>query len=374
MKRNGNFKICNINPKILISHKDLEAIKHIVSIAPQEAQWFHRCERIIEGNTVYYRVYEMYIPQQYTSMATVESDPMMMYNFYKEIKQEHGEDKANEIMKNLTVWSHSHHTMGVTPSSQDEKQFKEQCKNAVESNIASPQLMLIFNKANTYYSKLWDPKFDLTFENIDMVYDIYDFSHITKQAKEKFLKPKKPAFSSKKTSYKTKKVSRDILNWRWDSDSYYNYTDSSSSDLSSYINSNELLMENSVLLKALTSYKPKSQNKNFFKKLKQGLSVVHLSALSEAICMDPEIIFEMGTSLDWLLNKDSFDEDFQDLIHEINSLKLTSEELKACIIFSDRIAQRMIDTTGKIDLDDILNEFAEAIQASTETTYEKIGW
>ena len=64
MKPNGKFKI-SYDPSLLISHEDLQRIRHIVDIAPKEAQWFCRMERIEENSSIFYRIYEMYIPEQY---------------------------------------------------------------------------------------------------------------------------------------------------------------------------------------------------------------------------------------------------------------------------------------------------------------------
>ena len=197
MKKAGNLKILNKQPVILISHYDLKAIQHIVAVAPKEAQWFHRLEKIGENGHAIYRIYEMYIPEQYCSGAEVESEPEMMMNFYKELRDEHGQDKANEIMSNLTVWCHSHHNMGVGPSGQDTKQFKEQIENAKLQKVDLPQMMMIFNKKDDYYCRLWDPVDQILYENVDLVIGSYDFSHISEQAKTKFKKPKvKPIAAS----------------------------------------------------------------------------------------------------------------------------------------------------------------------------------
>ena len=92
MKPNGNFKI-SYDPSLLITHKDLQRIRHIVDIAPKEAQWFCRMKKIQKASSIYYKIYEMYIPEQYCSSAEVESDPQMMYKFYKELKEEYGSEE-----------------------------------------------------------------------------------------------------------------------------------------------------------------------------------------------------------------------------------------------------------------------------------------
>lgn len=192
MKPNGEFKILNKKIYLQISYDDLSAIRHIVDIAPKEAQWFHRLERVSETDThTIYRIYEMYIPEQYCSGTEVESDPEMMVKFYRELVTDHGADKANDILSNLTVWCHSHHNMGVNPSGQDQKQFKEFIKNGNDSEVTLPQVMLIFNKKDMFYSKIWDPETGILSENVPILVETPDFESITKQAKKKF--KKKPA-------------------------------------------------------------------------------------------------------------------------------------------------------------------------------------
>lgn len=188
MKPIGNTRILNQDPTVLISHYDLQAIRHIVAIAPQEAQWFHRIERIGDPESAVYRLYDMYIPEQYCSGAEVESDPQMMMKFYMELRNEYGQEEANEIFNTMDAWSHSHHNMGVSPSGQDMRQFKEQCENAAQKDGQHPQLMLIFNKKDQFYSRLWDPITQTLYENVDLTVQTYDFDHIDTQAKAKFKK------------------------------------------------------------------------------------------------------------------------------------------------------------------------------------------
>lgn len=204
MKAAGQLKILNQQPYILISHYDLAAIQHIVALAPQEAQWFHRVEKIKEGAELAYRLYDMYIPEQWCSGAEVSSDPEMFIKLYQELLKEHGLEETNNILSNMDAWCHSHHTMGVNPSGQDVKQFKEQCERAIEDKKSGPQIMLIFNKQNQYYCRVWDQESNLLFENVEMVIGNYDFSHIEEQAKAKF---------KKKT---VKKVTGHKTQWGWD--------------------------------------------------------------------------------------------------------------------------------------------------------------
>ena len=229
MKPNGNFKITH-DPALLITHLDLQRIRHIVDIAPKEAQWFCRMEKIQEDSKIYYKIYEMYIPEQYCSSAEVESDPQMMYKFYKELKEEHGVEETNSIMSNLTVWCHSHHNMGVSPSGQDIKQFAENIDNARKANQTLPQIMMIFNKKDQYHCRVHDFDLGITFQNLPLVIESYDFSNIDTQAKTKFKKkvlPKKNK-TTKKTVYSKNEPSQgwDFLEWGMEDESIDSYSNS----------------------------------------------------------------------------------------------------------------------------------------------------
>lgn len=193
MKSITKFSLLNNKPVIYVSDKALEAIKHIVSIAPQEAQWFHTItETIVDGEKALILSDKLYIPKQNTSAAQVDSTSTMMIEFYNELKQEYSDQNIiNEKLNTMTCWCHSHHNMAPNPSSQDVKQFKFFVDSALQQGQVNPQLMLIFNKRDEFYSKLYDPSTGLTYEGLDIVkYHDYDFNYIDLAAKEKFLKPK----------------------------------------------------------------------------------------------------------------------------------------------------------------------------------------
>lgn len=363
MKNNGNFKLLSCNPKIIMSHMDLEAVKHIVSIAPQEAQWFHRLEKITAGTSIYYRVYEMYIPEQYTSVAQVESDPQMMYKFYKELKEEHGSTQANEIMSNLTAWCHSHHTMGVSPSGQDVKQFKEQCQNAHDSGVTAPQLMMIFNKKNTCYTKLFDPALGLTFENVPILIQEYDFSHIDAQAKVKFKKPKSKIFKSKSknTTSIFPSPTRSFTDWN------FGYEEDESSelfDLSFFEKLND--SQNQRLNKVTRYYKPNTANKDFKSKVPKLLTASEINIFFDAISFDEAVLLEtqsntvsdMATLLD-------------DLFGDISALGLSQDKLKAAIAFSMLAAPIISDNSNYKELvEEFIDSFSESSSDSSYTSYD----
>ena len=53
-----------------------------------------------------------------------------------------------------------------------------------------------FNKKDQYYSRIWDPKTNLTYEGLDIIYTQYDMSWIDKEAKLKFKEPQLKTYVS----------------------------------------------------------------------------------------------------------------------------------------------------------------------------------
>jgi hypothetical protein len=183
--------------KIVASLKTVEAIKHIVRIAPQEAQWFHTVEPIIrKNNQIELHLSEkLYIPKQNTSLAEVNSTSSMMIEFYNTLKEECSDQSiVNQKLTAMTCWCHSHHNMAPNPSSQDQNQFAQLVNQSIDQNIKSWQIMLIFNKDDNFYSKVFDPIRGIVTTGVPIVNppskEIYDFSYIDQAAKTKFLKPK----------------------------------------------------------------------------------------------------------------------------------------------------------------------------------------
>ena len=192
MKQISSTQILGNTPKILIKDKCLQEIKHLVAIAPQEAQWFHTV-RYESSNNCYY-IEGLYIPEQICSVAEVDSSPSMMVDFYKDLAQQHGSIEASRLLSNMGVWCHSHHNMGVSPSAQDITQFTTMINNDIDQNNLKPQIMIIFNKKNEYYNRLWDPQTDTIWENVSLSTQPYDMTSIENEAKKKF---KKKVFSKK---------------------------------------------------------------------------------------------------------------------------------------------------------------------------------
>lgn len=183
--------------KIVATEKTIEAIKHIVNIAPQEAQWFHTVEVITrKSNDIELHLSEkLYIPKQNTSLAEVNSTSNMMIDFYNTLKKEYADQSiVNQKLAAMTCWCHSHHNMAPNPSGQDQNQFAEFVNQSIDQNTQNWQIMLIFNKKGHFYSKVFDPINGIVTQGVPIVKPIstnnYNFDYITKAAKEKFIKPK----------------------------------------------------------------------------------------------------------------------------------------------------------------------------------------
>lgn len=194
-----DFKLLNKHPVIRLTTKTIQAIRYIVSIAPEEAQWFHTVSiDDTDSDNLYIDISEkLYIPKQNTSLAQVDTNSSMMIEFYNELKEEYQDQQVvNQKLNSMTCWCHSHHNMEPSPSSQDIKQFNFFVKSAMEQNQHGWHLMLIFNKKNHFYAKAFDTKTLSFYEGLSIhVVDNFDFSYIDKAAKEKFIKPKRTSIS-----------------------------------------------------------------------------------------------------------------------------------------------------------------------------------
>jgi hypothetical protein len=141
----------------------------------------------------------------------------MMIEFYKELVDEYkDQDIVNEKLSSMTCWCHSHHNMAPNPSNQDDLQFNSFLNNSFKQNLHKWQIMLIFNKKDQFYSRVYDPTTGLIFEGVDIqVSNSYDFGYIDEAAKTKFLKPKVVSFKKKWGNFNSSKTSKNYLEDRF---------------------------------------------------------------------------------------------------------------------------------------------------------------
>lgn len=192
-----DFKLLNKKPVIRLTTKTIQSIKHIVSIAPEEAQWFHTVSiDDQDSNNLYIDISEkLYIPKQNTSWAQVNTTSSMMIEFYNELKEEYQDQRLiNEKLNSMSCWCHSHHNMSPAPSTQDVTQFNLFVENALKQNQKGWHLMLIFNKKDEFYAKAFNSENLSFYEGLKIcIKDNFDFDYIDRAAKEKFIKTKQSA-------------------------------------------------------------------------------------------------------------------------------------------------------------------------------------
>ncbi len=190
------YKVLNNLPHINITYKGLLAIKEIVKIAPQEAQWFHTVEPFVyrqSPNEIQLALSDkIYIPSQNTSAVQVDTTAVMMMDFYKELQNDYQDQNiVNQKLTAMTCWCHSHHNMSPNPSHQDDLQFNSFISLAKDQGQKSWQIMLIFNKKDQFYSRVYDPHTSTIHEGVPVnVINDYNFDYIHLAAKNKFKKPK----------------------------------------------------------------------------------------------------------------------------------------------------------------------------------------
>ena len=169
MKVHGKLEIISpVKPIVLYDYETLLKVQYLVRKQDEECQWFHRVDRIEENGCVAYLLHDLFIPNQIVGKTDVESDPESILAMWQQVKKDRKIPTTKELSilsQNTSCWCHSHHNMAVQPSPTDKEQWAEQ-KKLAEFNPDQPQVMLILNKKNECYSRVWDPKYNLEFERV----------------------------------------------------------------------------------------------------------------------------------------------------------------------------------------------------------------
>ena len=213
MKTQGTLSMkTKLKPIIVYENNALERVQYMVAKNPKECQWWHRVERLVEEGkgVVLYFIHDLFIPRQIVDMANVETDGAEMMKMWKRIMKDRGfknMGELSEVTKTATVWCHSHHTMTTSPSGTDDQQWKEQKENGVD-NTDQPQIMMIVNKKNECFNRVWDPILNIEFEKVEIqVKPSERFKDLDAIMKECFIAPEKQVV--KKVSNKDKKDKKD---------------------------------------------------------------------------------------------------------------------------------------------------------------------
>lgn len=157
-------------PLIVMDPEVLEQARYFVKEVKYECQWFHQVERIQDGFNIYYHVKGIYIPNQSVTGTTVDTAASAMVTLGHEVRDKVGGygPEFNEIFQSLTCWCHSHVNMNTSPSGTDNTQFNEQIASGRASVPDRPQMMMIFNKRDEFFSRVFDPELNLLFEGVPM--------------------------------------------------------------------------------------------------------------------------------------------------------------------------------------------------------------
>jgi hypothetical protein len=199
IKKAGEYKnLIVYKPTIAIPYDIIAQIKTFVNgTDAKECQWFHTINRTMfrNSNRVVYTFNGMYIPEQEISAAYVESDPVKgLMGLWKELQSQNlkedgtaDNEAMNAIVSKMNVWAHSHVMMACSPSGTDEATFKQWWTQAEAQESTEPSVMMIVNKKDEFYIRLYDPLIGTYFENpdIEITYPEVDCSYVQDALKNK---------------------------------------------------------------------------------------------------------------------------------------------------------------------------------------------
>lgn len=180
MKPAGTFKnFIEMKPIVVIPY-DLKAqIMALVNgTNAQECQWYHCIDTVIDEKTqkIEYHLNGMFIPKQEVSGTYVESPGTGFIEIYNELKTTYTDEAGvvnksavNEVLGKMHAWCHSHVNMAANPSNTDETTFKEWVQQNETQGITSPVIMMIVNKREEVYLRVYDPQNTIYVEHPDIL-------------------------------------------------------------------------------------------------------------------------------------------------------------------------------------------------------------
>ena len=198
MKPAGQFKnLVVIKPVVLMSYELRTQIMAFVNgTNHSECQWFHTIERTVnhKGDRAIYTLRHMLIPEQEVTGATVESPDKGMLALWNELKAKYknedgsyDKEAVNAIVGSMHAWCHSHVNMAASPSGTDESTFSQWVQNNDKQGLTNPVIMMIVNKKEEVYIRLYDPELGIYCENpdIEVAMPAVDTSYVEDAIKNK---------------------------------------------------------------------------------------------------------------------------------------------------------------------------------------------
>lgn len=122
-------KIKREMPAVWIDHPVYRDMLDICMAVNSEVAWFGEMETHPDE---VYLITNVSVPYQQASGATVEIEPADLEEYALEYLEKHGPEAYNR----LRVWGHSHNTMGVSPSKQDQDTIDSLCEAVGETFVA----------------------------------------------------------------------------------------------------------------------------------------------------------------------------------------------------------------------------------------------
>lgn len=186
MRTKGTFEVSNLSVRVRINQDLVRQIQYLVGKLDSECQWFHLVERIEEGNAIIFSLTEMFIPEQTVTGATVDSPASGMATLLTELTEKYGGFvAAGEQISKMQCWAHSHVNMEATPSGTDHQNYKELI--AAQGHSEVPVIMMIVNKKDECFFKIYDPVTGLVFLNpvLEVVVPQIDSTYIDAAIKDK---------------------------------------------------------------------------------------------------------------------------------------------------------------------------------------------
>lgn len=144
------------SPKIILTREAYDDMRALVGLADKEIGWLGTVHRP-EDEPEQFIIEKIILVKQKVSGANCTLDAKAINGFFSE---KMGTDEGEELCNSIAFWGHSHHTMAVTPSSQDVSQFDTLSANT------DYYIRGIFNKAGQVNFTLRVNPFNITFENV----------------------------------------------------------------------------------------------------------------------------------------------------------------------------------------------------------------
>jgi hypothetical protein len=165
--------------KLVIEPKLAKQMRHFVKECPQECQWYTFITRTEENGCIVFTCSgDILIPPQKIGPKDVDMDSIGVVKMWREeeaalkaadpsLTDTQVDTIINQSMAKAYMWCHSHVSMGITPSPTDNSQWETWVKLHDQSGTPEhPPGMLILNKADEMFVRIYDPVTKIQFENI----------------------------------------------------------------------------------------------------------------------------------------------------------------------------------------------------------------